>query len=139
MCWLVNDLAQLKDEGFGNICVPREEIPSPRAMTVRVLLCAGSLVAFLLCLCPGSPENSSHLILLNSSVANGGIPKFKWNNPEQSFPQFSLFLFLHSNIPGDSQGQAVPKWVTEKLQESGNGSNLCLCLLALIFPYPQPL
>lgn len=64
VCWLVNDLAQLQDEGFGNICVAREEIPTPGAMSVRDLLCAGSLVGFLLFLYPESPENSPNLIIL---------------------------------------------------------------------------
>lgn len=43
--------------------------------------------------------------------------------------QISLFLFLHPNIPGNSEVRAVTKGITEKLQESGNGSKLCLYLL----------
>lgn len=97
MCWLMNGLAQLQDEGFGNICVPREEIPTPGVMAVRDLLCAGSLVGFLLCLLPGNPKfpKSDIFELFCCKV----IRKLKLDNPEWSFP----VLFLHPNVPRNSQ------------------------------------
>lgn len=93
----MNGLAQLQDEGFGNICVPREEIPTPGVMAVRDLLCAGSLVGFLLCLLPGNPKflKSDIFELFCCKV----IRKLKLDNPEWSFP----VLFLHPNVPRNSQ------------------------------------
>lgn len=119
-----------------------KKFPPPWVMSVRDPLCEGSLMSFLLCLCSGSPENAPNLLVFNSSVANGVIPKsqvgFKWNNPEGSFPVLP-FCPPTPHIPGNSHVRAVPKWVSGKLQEFDNDPDLCLYSLALIFPYPQPL
>lgn len=149
ICWLSEwcSLAQLHVGEFGSICVLREKIPhleNPGVMSVRHLPCAGSLDGFL----PVSVSWESIKIhkadefplFSNPSVANRVISKLRISLREKKYewgsPVLSCSLPMAKSPKNCSTSlscEKVGRWETSK--KSGNGSELCLYLLDLIFPY----